>query len=324
MMKRKQWLTFYIILGCILAGIGLAAALSSRINPFRSRMPAVRATWVWHSNLIMDDREELLAFTTEHHINLIYLYYDSKIPDACYRTFIKAANARGMQVYALSGEPSWALRSNRAQLFQFVSRIRRFNEEALQNQQFRGVNLDIEPYLLPDWSKHRESIIKQWTDTLIRVIPRIKGQPNRTAQKASQPPTLKVSLDLPFWLNEYMTSTPFGKEPLSRWMMQQADQITFMAYRNHALGKGGILDILKQEIDWAKKDRTPFVVGLETRDTKEKQVTFHKAGAARLRSALIIVNSSLHDNPSYQGYAIHEFSSWRILTEPHQAENPEK
>jgi hypothetical protein len=296
--KDETKLKILALLFCILSGIGITK-IGLDLYEIYHYAPPIRATWVWDANVIVEEREKLLSFADEQKVNLIYLYFDRKLPPEDYRSFIKEASLKGIEIDALGGEPEWALTSHQERLDEFADRVSDFNANAGETERFSGIHLDIEPYQLPDWKRNTKSIIEQWTSNVTHLRHII-----------SPDDRLAISADLPFWLDQYSVAGSHGPVPLSRWMMQQYDHVTFMAYRNYAYGKNGILDILRPEIRWANEDGSKFIVGVETKSTEEPHVTFHQEGQAKLVSEIGIVNRALRKAPAYLGYAVHQYGSW--------------
>lgn len=84
---------------------------------FFASAPSIRATWLWNTELITEKGEAILSFAEENDINRIYLHIDQKnVPPEAYRTFIKEASARDIQVDALGGDPAWSLVSSQKAL----------------------------------------------------------------------------------------------------------------------------------------------------------------------------------------------------------------
>lgn len=150
-----------------------------------------RAVWAWN----FDQAISLgVDFYKKYGISTVYLYLPTELREkklAGLGKFLKDASKAGMQVYALGGEPSWALNGQPA--VSFVKRVWELNSKL--PAKFAGIHLDIEPYLLPEWKKDTKKILYGYLDTL------------RTAEAEALKNKLRLEVDIPFWFDK-------GERPL--------------------------------------------------------------------------------------------------------------
>jgi hypothetical protein len=262
----------------------------------------VKATWIWNAALIQNGPKQIMDFAKLQKINLIYLQIDTSLSNASYSTFIKLATEKGIEIHALGGDPRWVLPSEQKQLKSLVSWVKDYNRKVSINEQFRGVHIDVEPYLLPDWNKDRSKIVKLWMETI------------RIYTAAMKDSGLTKGADIPFWLDGITTSTAAGAPTLDVWIMGQMDHVTIMAYRNIADTSNGIIALVANELAAAKKLGKKVIVGVETLPSMEgKFVSFSQRGRAALTVELGKAVNQLQDNPAFLGYAVHDYTGWRNL-----------
>lgn len=263
------------------------------------------ATWIWDAKRIETQSEEIIAFAKQNGINLIYLHIKPvEVSHGAYRSFNKQANAAGIKVEALGGDPNWAYEANRESISYLVNWVKAFNSRAAEDERFQGIHVDIEPYVLPDWEKDRENIVRQWLENVEYLVVETKKDSN-----------LPVSADLPFWIDEI--EVPGTSQKVSGWMLERLDSITLMAYRNYTQGTNGIVDIVQNIVVEADELRErSVIVGVNIRDSMEgENVSFHAHGTDEMKSQLAILQKELSGNPSFAGSAIHDFESWTTITE---------
>ncbi|MFD3257002.1 hypothetical protein ACE3MQ_00120 [Paenibacillus lentus] len=249
-----------------------------------------KATWLWHTKLIETQTDELLSFSATEGIHLIYLQISTRVDLPHYKNFISKANALGIQVHALNGAPNWALESNRSQLTSFMNWIRSYQMTAEEDEQFTGVHVDIEPYLLSEWKSDINNVIKQWQANVLYLV------------QESRNLGLPIAADLPFWLDKYAASD--SKMSLSSWMISKFDSVTLMTYRDSAKA---VIDLAKQELQEAEALNKRIYTGVETKYSSEgDHVTFYEEGYDYLNGQLLQLDQLGRNYRSFAGIAVHD------------------
>jgi hypothetical protein len=262
----------------------------------------VKATWIWDTELILTEPKQIMDFAITQKINLIYLQIDTSFRDASYSAFIKLATEKGIEIHALGGDPHWVLPSEQKKLKSLVGWVKDYNRKVSAQEQFRGVHIDMEPYILPDWKKDRSKIVKLWMEAI------------RIYTAAMKDSGLTKGADVPFWLDGIPTSAAAGAPTLDEWMMGQMDHVTIMAYRNMADTPNGIIALVADELAAAVKHGKKVIVAVEALPSEEgKFISFSHKGRAALTVELNKVMHEMRDNPSFLGYAVHDYRGWRDL-----------
>lgn len=94
-----------------LAGLLMALLLVGLQTPAYAEQAKVKATWVWQTEWIKDGGEELLDYSHEEGINLIYLQINRQMSAEIYQTFVEKAHAANIAVHALGAIRGGRLRS---------------------------------------------------------------------------------------------------------------------------------------------------------------------------------------------------------------------
>lgn len=260
----------------------------------------VVATWMWNTYAIWRDKEMTLDYLTRYGVNRVYLQADTDIPLDVYRTFIREAGERGIEVQALGGKPYWVLPDRQGELYEFIFWVKAYNNSSRSSERFNGIHLDVEPYVLPQWQTDQDTLIGYWMDTVSGYVQEVKSDSYLT-----------VGADLPVWLQWFLV--PDGKgdtTTLTDYMIGRLDEITLMAYIDNATG---IVKAVSHELTEAAASGKPVVLGVDTMDNGEANSSFYGLGQGRMYETLSAVASALSDHPAYSGYAIHEYDSWRLL-----------
>ncbi|NHN33225.1 hypothetical protein G9U52_25765 [Paenibacillus sp. S3N08] len=259
----------------------------------------VKATWLWDSARIKDERDRILSFAGENEVNLIYLHIDQKQDFNDYRVFIKEASLSGIHVHALGGDPSWATEVNQTHIAELVNWIEQYNRNVSKGERFKGIHLDIEPYNQDAWeTNQRQTIIDGWMASMEYF---------QTLTKDLK--QIETGADLPYWLDEIPISQQQDAPSMSRWMIERLDHVTLMAYRDE-----GIVKLVQEEIEIANELNKKVIIGIETNPMKEKYTTFYGRSIPYKQAQLEVIESSLKDQTSYYGIAIHDYEGWTQLT----------
>lgn len=238
----------------------------------------VKAVWWWNDSL----SDEYLEFANLNGINTIY-YCSSKFNDET-SSFIAKANAYNMDVYLLSGDYSWI--ENRTGLNNLLTRFEEY--QIKYDNKFKGVHLDIEPHQHSEFSTKRVDLIAGLIDIVEDLS--IKDY--------------AVEYDIPFWLDDEITRDGITKEAY-KWIIDYADNITIMSYRDT---KEAILDVAKDEYQYADSIDKGIMVSVETYSTEADFVSFYEEGKEIMMG---IVNDIYQSEIlGVNGIAIHHIQKW--------------
>lgn len=289
---HRNWVWLLIVL-CV-------SVVAGSMLQLRPEPAYTKATWIWNARILPAHTEEIVAFAKQNEINLIYVHVEpTTVSPQVYRDFIRTAKRASIQVEALGGDPNWALAANRGSIGDLVSWVKAFNHSAKPDERFQGIHVDIEPYLLAEWKKDQDAVVEQWMKNVVYLVAETKKDSD-----------LLVGADLPFWIDSVIV--PGEKEKVSNWMVERLDSITLMAYRNHAMGQNGIIDIVHRVVaDADSRKSGSVVVGVNILESKEgANTSFHADGTVEMEKQLAILQEELAKNPSFAGSAIHDYESW--------------
>lgn len=277
-----------------------------------------RAVWVWEeASFALLDRErsweEFASFLERHGLSTVYLYADryrgrniiGEEPTR-YRRLLRFLHGEGLDVFALLGSihlhtEEYVLPEKRPEARAMLRRVLRYNREADAAEQFDGVNVDVEPYLLDEWDADREYIARRYLD-LSRLYMEMKEEHGFGGP---------VGPAMPFWFDGIDLSWNGESKPLSEHTQDLYDYVTIMAYRDRALGSDGIVRHVTDELRYATSRGKRVVVGVETAPGELDKVTFHGEGPAEMEEVLTVVARELGGYEAFGGFAIHHYASYR-------------
>lgn len=269
---------------------------------------AQRSTWIWDSKLIEADGDSILQFAASQKLTAIYLRYEKTYPGQdVYRNFIRRANDLGIKVEALAGQSDWIYDNNHIYIRQWMAAVTQYNASVSALERFQGFHFDIEPYTLDMWKTNQTWVLEQWMATIRFIESEVKSTDR----------SMTMAFDIPFWLNSL--TVPGSSYSFSAWLMEKADSVVIMAYRNKALGGNGIIARAKAIILEAATLKKQAVIAVDTLPSMEADyTTFYKSNSSLMESELKQVKESLSPYPSYIGIAVHDYVRWiELLNDNH-------
>ncbi|MDH5502947.1 MAG: hypothetical protein OEY98_02850 [Acidimicrobiia bacterium] len=245
-----------------------------------------QALWVWDGPV-----DGVIEFAVNRSVTDLYLSAPPGFSsDARYAPFIADARTQGLRVWAVAGDASWAKNSSA-----WVD----WTTEVVGFGQFDGIVADVEPYLLADWSndRRRSRLISSY----------LKNLKSATAAAGST----EMLVAVPFWwdLDEYRIK---GKT-LVEQTLATTDGVVVMAYRDHAEGVDGIVDLAGFEVALGSQMSKRVVVGVETGAASLDKVTFQEEGLAAMAAELTKVEAAFTGASGYGGVAIHHYASYSTM-----------
>ncbi|MFE8701394.1 amidase [Cytobacillus sp. FJAT-54145] len=252
------------------------------------------STWLWDTEAIHTNKDEVLKFLITKHVNTVFLQINQDIPFETYEHFIRQARSHNIEIHALDGAPDWG--KSKGKMDNMFGWLRTYQQQAVPNEKFSGVHIDVEPYLHEQWNRNQANAVMQYQTLLIEA----KKQSNRLG--------LPIGIDIPFWFDEIKFQNKYGKGDLASWVIRKADSATLMAYRDRVEGPNGIIELIKFEVQLAQKIGKPIIIGVETGKSEEADyVSFHEEGEAYMFKQLKQVQANYNGNVTY---AIHHLQSW--------------
>jgi hypothetical protein len=242
-----------------------------------------RAVWIWNEPGTLD-----VDTIAAEGFNQIYLWAPTGFSgDPAFSAFVDRAHSIGLDVFAVGGDPAWAADPGA---------WRTWAREVERSGAWDGAVLDVEPYLHPDWNTNRHDLLRSYF---------------RGMRAADRQLSIPMHVAVPFWFDEipYKRSTALAK------VLKQADGIVVLAYRDHAEGVDGILQLSSEEIAAAQARGRSVVIGVETGHVSLDKVTFAEEGRSVLDAELAIVRSALASSSSFTGTSVHYWAAFSTLPE---------
>ena len=240
-LERAAWRQFVLLCPATQASADVTALALAPSGPPKT---GPRATWVWRPGDWIDGGPALLDWAAAQGIRELFVTVPLKdgtavrAPDLL-SGFVRQAGERGVGVYAVDGDPHMVLAAEIPGVARRVQAYVAYNAAQPPAARLRGVQFDVEPYLLPD-----------------NVLP--PGRRDAAyidmarALKAAAGDALRLEFVVPFW---------WGKNgALLDALAPYADALAVMDYRTD---RDQIVDFAIPFLDWATAHGRQARIALE-------------------------------------------------------------
>jgi hypothetical protein len=268
-LDRAGWRQFVLLCPATQATIDIASLALKPIAAPRALSPPGRATWVWRPSDWIDGGPALLAWAQDQDIRTLFITVPLQDGSAVrapgvLADFVRAAGARGIAVFSVDGDPHMVLADEVPAAVKRVQAYAAYNASQPPEARLRGVQFDVEPYLLPDNVLPPDRRDAAFVD-MARAL------------KAAAGPGLRQEFVVPFW---------WGKnQALLDALAPHADALAVMDYRTD---RGQIVDFAIPFLDWAAGHGRQVRIALEAGSiAPEVQRRYVKAASGDLQAVTI-------------------------------------
>lgn len=279
---------------------------------------APRAIWTWEEDSYAMLEQPAAAaraidFLQSKSIDTVFLYADAfggrnliVSQPQLYRRLIRRLHASGLRVQALLGSgylntERYVLPQHRLDALAMLQRVLDYNKTAAPEERFDGINVDIEPHILAEWSTRKMALLAEFvalSEALMRAK-RASGQ------------ALPMGPAIPFWLDGLHIEYKGTHKPVSQHVQDLYDYVALMDYRDRAHGPDGIVSHAMDELAYADKIGKQVLIGVETLPNAIRKVSFYHLKEADMERELGLVGQSVGAMPPFGGFVIHHYGSYR-------------
>lgn len=277
-----------------------------------------RAIWTWEEDSYAMLQQpavagRAIAFLKSKSVDTVFLYADAfdgrnaiVADPGQYRRLLRRLHASGLKVYALLGSgylhtERYVLPRHHADAVAMLQRVLDYNRSAAPEERFDGVNVDIEPHILAEWSSRKMELLAGFLDMSDALM--------RTARASGQ--ALPVGPAIPFWLDGIALEWKGKRKPVSQHVQDTYDYVALMDYRDRAEGGDGIVSHAMDELRYGDALGRKVLIGVETMPNAIKKVSFHHLGEADLERELGETREAVGGMPSFGGFVVHHYGSYR-------------
>ena len=209
---------------------------------------APRSTWLWLPSTWQEQAAKVWALAEREQLTQLYITVPVTAQGvveqaASLREFVRAAHARQLKVWAVAGDREDVLPVSMSSMLSRVDALLAYNSSADAGAALDGLQLDIEPYLLPGYALAPEFWRERYLATISAVHSRLNGQ-------------LPLDLVVPVWWGEH----PHWGEKLFKSLELPGLSVTVMNYRTNAPAlRAGAMPF----IEWSERAKVKVAMALE-------------------------------------------------------------
>jgi hypothetical protein len=291
--------------------------------------PRMKAMWVYENEEMLTSaaaRTELFEFCHAREITDLFfqVHFESPAKDVParfrdeekLRAFLQESSREHLRIHALFGEPEHALTKNHERVLAKVDALAAFNESSSQSGgRFAGLHLDVEPHGLAVWKKADDAekgrLLTQWVEMNAKVIDRLH---------AKAPGTLHGA-DITFWFDKtkkdgtpaYPVTFHGTTKDATKHLLDMADNVAVMGYRDKADGPNGLIVINQRAITYADTAKGRVFIGVKMAAIGPKNESFFGHTEPEMLAELEKVNAAYASHRGYAGIAFFMYSAYRKM-----------
>jgi hypothetical protein len=215
-----------------------------------------RSAWLWSPRLWQENPGQLWQLVTQEELTELYITIEvddnGELPFAALAEFMAEAGRQQLKVWPVIGDPRDVLEASWPALRKRLVSYGRFNGRQEEGLKLQGVQLDIEPYLLPGFRLDPAHWREQYLNTV-------------SFARSVLGPFLNIDLVVPVWWGNH---PQFGPEFLDRLAPYRVS-LTVMNYRTEPLQ---LLNGAEAFLNWGERHQRPVSIGLEAGSLSDEQL----------------------------------------------------
>lgn len=267
-----------------------------------------RSLWVWKIDPVENNRhrEQLFRLCRRASISILYQFFPefTERPEEGYlknmAEFLRDAHQNELKVEALTGNPVWSLAENHHLLINWIKFFLDYNASRTPEERIDGVSVDVEPYLTKEWELNREKIKSDYIELLKKCRELID----------SYQQDFRLGVAIPFF---------YDQEDGGEFEKKILDLVDYIALMDYFDTPKEIIEHARAHIKLANKANRRVAIGIETQDLVEmkqgkRRNTFKEEGWEEMERRLKKVGEEFYYEPSFEGFAIHCYYSYKLMT----------
>ncbi len=288
-------------------------------------------SWIWTPVSAMDENKmrEYIDTAVSKKINVLYLTVDEYLDisdsgdekavshyEESLNKFIALSKEKGVAVDAEGGGRDWAKPEHAWKAHKLLQFVADYNSR--HEYDFRGIQYDIEPYLLPEYEENKKEVLTAYVEL-------VDALSHETEKFTTDDKQVQLSFVIPHFYDASQQWTPKvtlnGREDYSYGHIVRSlnrlpkAQVIVMAYRNFIDGTNGALHLALEEVRFASRNASnvKIVVAQETGKVEPDYVTFYGRSSSELASQVAVLQNDLSSERSFGGIAIHYLDTFAEL-----------
>lgn len=289
------------------------------------------AMWIYKTDVIIanaDERAALFAFCKARQI--VDLFWQTHyrpalaavkggavtIPNAdALRDFLCDANGQGLRIHALSGDPSYTIPKMHPRALARVDATLAFNRASQADERFAGVHFDIEPHGLKSWKTATAAERCLLLTQLVEVSAKAAQRLHENA------PEMLFGADVTWWFDKanaagtaaYPVTFRGVTKDATKHLLDLAENIGIMSYRNTTTGRNGITALVSRTITYADTAHGRAFIGVKMADIGPPSEGFYGSTEEAMMKALQPLKETYADHRGYAGIAYFMYEAFKEM-----------
>ncbi|HEY6531484.1 MAG TPA: hypothetical protein VIY72_04215 [Acidimicrobiales bacterium] len=194
---------------------------------------------------------------------------------------VETAREASVEVGAVAGDPWWPSPQGHVDASSVVAFVDELHDRGAA---LASLHVDAEPWGLEEWPTMKSEL----TTAYLEFVEHLEAERGR---RELETPLVYL---IPYWFDGSNGEAPLisvggrSAHPFQHMTdgLRPGAAVAVMAYRNRALGEGGIVDLVRQEL---AQEKVPVIVGVETAPIDPPTATFAGASLEELHEQLAVV-----------------------------------
>lgn len=276
-----------------------------------------RGIWIWDSpkTMSLSRSRYVIDQAAANGFNTVYVTIDDYLDvynvasgaaktsaqnayDQAVGQFISYAASKNIRVVAESGWRDWGQSNKRQNAYAVLDYVTAYNKN--HSDKFAYVQYDVEPYLLSNYETSKAAVLTDYVGLVAGLVSREAGTP--------------IQMVIPHFFGSDDGWTPnitYGSATGSTFRLilglldaKPGNSLNIMAYRNHATGSDGAIDISSDEMNEAAGHPTSIIVSQETGNVDPAYVTFYGMSKQDLWNQVSLIEHAFSSNAAFGGVGV--------------------
>ncbi len=225
----------------------------------RAKNGIVRSVWFWSPTAWLTTPERIFNTQKQFKLNRVYISIPIEKDTVSHlrelKAFIKSAHKKNLQVWTVMGDPHAILDSERGNYLSMAAVYGQFNDDAKEAERLDGLQLDIEPYLLPGYRYAVAEMMDKYADVI-----------NIIHQGA---PALALDAVLPFWFN-------LDEPIMANALVQISDSISSLTVMDYRTDTEQIRTFARKFFNWGDLHQKSVHIALESLAMQQEVMRFYQ------------------------------------------------
>lgn len=170
----------------------------------------------WSREEVTNHREQFVEDLVAYQFNRVFQSFSSELSKEEISSFLSALSEQEIDVYSLTGTPEWALDPKGSSMIKRLEWIVEMNESLPEQQQIKGLVIDVEPYTLDEFDWKNREVQKAFISSMTKLY------------EASEKENLELIIVIPYFFD-----SKGYQEVATKFIREISDEVAVMNYHRN-------------------------------------------------------------------------------------------